>query len=158
LAPPSSPASGTAIALTAIATTAEVENSAAAGAVTLTNAKKTICLGHLLNSTAHTNTIPLTSDDRQMIAPAAQMISSSTIPASVQISTFSNERRQHIPRPNRALIYLGACVIAGLRLARERQVNMRVVPTRTAVEESVDMAHEIFNSVFRKVPQKIERQ
>jgi hypothetical protein len=53
---------------------------------------------------------------------------------------------------NRSLVYLGACIIAGLRLARERQVNTRVVPTRAAIEESVDLAHEVFNQVFRKVP------
>ena len=39
-----------------------------------------------------------------------------------------------LPRPNRALIYLGACVIAGLRLAREKQVNVRVRPTGEAIE------------------------
>lgn len=27
------------------------------------------------------------------------------------------------------MVYLGACLIAGIRLARERQVNVRVVPT-----------------------------
>jgi hypothetical protein len=43
-----------------------------------------------------------------------------------------------------------------LRLARERQVNVRVVPIGTAIEESVDLAHEIFNRVFRKVPERIE--
>jgi hypothetical protein len=58
----------------------------------------------------------------------------------------------HIPRPNRSLIYVGACMIAGIRLAREKQVNVRVVPTIHAIEESVDLAHEIFNRVFRKVP------
>jgi hypothetical protein len=63
----------------------------------------------------------------------------------------------HIPRPNRSLIYFGACIIAGLRLARERQVNTRVIPTRQAIEESVDLSHEIFNQVFRKVPEKLER-
>jgi hypothetical protein len=61
----------------------------------------------------------------------------------------------NIPQPNRSLIYFGACIIAGLRLARERQVNVRVVPTSKAIEESVDLAHEIFNSVFRKLPEKI---
>ena len=61
----------------------------------------------------------------------------------------------NIPRPNRSLIYFGACIIAGLRLARERQVNVRVIPTSRAIEESVDLAHEIFNSVFRKVPEKL---
>ena len=60
-----------------------------------------------------------------------------------------------MPRINRTLVYLGACIIAGLRLARERQVNVRVVPTRTAIEESVDLAHEVFNQVFRKVPDRL---
>ena len=35
----------------------------------------------------------------------------------------------HMPRINRGIVYLGACLIAGIRLARERQVNVRVVPT-----------------------------
>jgi hypothetical protein len=51
------------------------------------------------------------------------------------------------------MVYLGACLIAGIRLARERQVNVRVVPTGKAIEESVDLAHEIFNQVFRKIPE-----
>lgn len=63
-----------------------------------------------------------------------------------------------LPRVNRSLVYLGACIIAGLRLARERQVNVRVVPTRTAIEESVDLAHEVFNTVFRKVPKRVEEK
>lgn len=45
--------------------------------------------------------------------------------------------------------------IAGFRLARRSQVNVGVVPTRTAVEESVDLAHEIYSMVFRKVPEKL---
>jgi len=32
----------------------------------------------------------------------------------------------HLPRINRGMIYLGACLIGGIRLARERQVNVRV--------------------------------
>jgi hypothetical protein len=60
-----------------------------------------------------------------------------------------------IPRLNRSLVYLGACIIAGLRLAREKQVNVRVVPTGHAIDESVDLAHEIFNRVFRKVPERV---
>jgi hypothetical protein len=60
-----------------------------------------------------------------------------------------------VPRPNRTLIYLGACVIAGLRLAREKQVNVRVRPTGEAIEESVDLAHEIFNRVFRKTYRRL---
>ena len=64
----------------------------------------------------------------------------------------------NLPRINRAMVYLGACLIAGIRLARERQVNVRVVPTARAIEESVDLAHEIFNSVFRKVPEKVNER
>src|ERR1017187_3732358 len=44
-----------------------------------------------------------------------------------------------------------------IRLARERQVNVRVVPTGKAIEESVDLASEIFNRVFRKVPERADR-
>lgn len=62
----------------------------------------------------------------------------------------------HLPRINRGMVYLGACLIAGIRLARERQVNVRVVPTRQAIDESVELAHEIFNKVFRKVPEKVK--
>jgi hypothetical protein len=61
-----------------------------------------------------------------------------------------------MPRLNRSLVYLGACIIAGLRLAREKQVNVRVIPTGAAIDESVDLAHEIFNRVFRKVPTTLE--
>ena len=39
----------------------------------------------------------------------------------------------NLPRSNRSLIYFGACIIAGLRLARERQVNVCVVPTINAM-------------------------
>lgn len=49
-------------------------------------------------------------------------------------------------------------MIAGIRLAREKQVNVRVVPTRVAIEESVDVAHEIFNRVFRHVPPAMEKK
>jgi hypothetical protein len=38
----------------------------------------------------------------------------------------------YMSRINRGVVYLGACLIAGIRLARERQVNVRVVPTGTA--------------------------
>ena len=60
-----------------------------------------------------------------------------------------------MPRLNRTLVYLGACIIAGLRLAREKQVNVRVIPTGNAIDESVDLSHEIFNRVFRKVPDRL---
>lgn len=62
----------------------------------------------------------------------------------------------HMPRINRGMVYLGACLIAGIRLARERQVNVRVVPTSHAIEESVELAHEIYNRVFRRVPEMVE--
>jgi hypothetical protein len=63
----------------------------------------------------------------------------------------------HLPRINRGMIYLGACLIAGIRLAREKQVNVRVILTNNAVDESVELAHEIFNRVFRKVPARINQ-
>jgi hypothetical protein len=58
------------------------------------------------------------------------------------------------PRLNRSLVYLGVCIIAGLRLAREKQVNVRVIPS-TAVDESIDLANEIFDRVFRRAYQKL---
>ena len=62
----------------------------------------------------------------------------------------------NMPRINRGMVYLGACLIAGIRLARERQVNIRVVPTAQAIQESVDLAFEVFNRVFRNVPAKVD--
>jgi hypothetical protein len=41
-----------------------------------------------------------------------------------------------LPRPNRNLIYFGACIIAGLGLARQNQVNVRAIPISVAVGES----------------------
>ncbi len=38
------------------------------------------------------------------------------------------------------MIYIGACMIAGVRLAREKQVSVHVTPTHTATTESVDLA------------------
>ena len=55
-----------------------------------------------------------------------------------------------MPRINRGMVYLGACLIAGILLAREKQVNVRVIPTSQAINESVDLAHEIFNRVFQE--------
>jgi hypothetical protein len=62
----------------------------------------------------------------------------------------------HVPRPNRNLIYFGACIIAGLRLARQNQVNVRVVPISIAVAESVELAHDIYSRVFRMMPKAME--
>jgi hypothetical protein len=53
------------------------------------------------------------------------------------------------------MIYLGACLIAGIRLARETSINHRQIPTSNAINESVDLAHEIYNRVFRKVPERL---
>jgi hypothetical protein len=61
------------------------------------------------------------------------------------------------PRANRSLVYFGACIIAGLRLARQSQVSVSVVPTIHAIEESIELSHEIFYRVFRKVPRRMER-
>jgi hypothetical protein len=36
-----------------------------------------------------------------------------------------------------------------------RTNNNRVVPTRTAAEGSAGLAHEFFNQVFRKVPNRL---
>ena len=56
------------------------------------------------------------------------------------------------------MVYLGACLIAGIRLARERQVNVRVVPTGKAIEESVDLAQKSITACFgecRKNPRPL---
>jgi hypothetical protein len=60
-----------------------------------------------------------------------------------------------MPRINRGMVYLGACLIAGIRLAREKQVNVRVVPTIHAIDESVDLAYDIFIRVFSRSAEKI---
>jgi hypothetical protein len=51
---------------------------------------------------------------------------------------------------------VGACMIAGIRLARQNQVYVRVLTTIDAINESVELAHEIFNRIFRKVPEKMQ--
>ncbi|MDR3727135.1 MAG: hypothetical protein P4K86_08855 [Terracidiphilus sp.] len=53
--------------------------------------------------------------------------------------------------------WLGACLLAGIRLARERQVNVRVVPTDKAIEESVDLAYEVINRGFQEVPDNLKK-
>jgi hypothetical protein len=61
-----------------------------------------------------------------------------------------------VPRPNQNLIYFGACIVAGLRLARQNQVNVRVVPISIAVAESVELAHDIYTRIFRIMPKAME--
>ena len=64
---------------------------------------------------------------------------------------------RNMPRINRGMVYLGACLIAGIRLAREKQVNVRVVPTSHAIDESVDLAYDIFIRVFSRAARKVEK-
>jgi hypothetical protein len=61
----------------------------------------------------------------------------------------------NMPRINRGMVYLDACLIAGIRLTREKQVNVRVIPTSHAIDESVELAHEIYCRVFRKVLERV---
>jgi hypothetical protein len=49
------------------------------------------------------------------------------------------------------------CVPYCLRLARERQINVRVVPITDAVAESVELAHDIYSRVFRIMPKAMEK-
>jgi hypothetical protein len=63
----------------------------------------------------------------------------------------------HLPRMNE--VWCTWCLsYRWYPLAREKQVNIRVVSTRTAVEEPVNLAHEIFNRVFRRVPEQLNEQ
>jgi hypothetical protein len=43
-----------------------------------------------------------------------------------------------------------------IRPARERQVDVRVLPTIHATEESIALAREIFREVYKKVPEKVK--
>ena len=61
----------------------------------------------------------------------------------------------HIPRAN--LIYFEACIIAGLGLAKQNQVNVSVTSIRDAMVESVELAHDIYSRVFRKMPTAMEK-
>jgi hypothetical protein len=63
---------------------------------------------------------------------------------------FTFDPDSHLPRPNRNLIYLGACIIAGLRLARQNKANVRVIAIGVAVGESIELAHLIYSRVFRR--------
>jgi hypothetical protein len=63
----------------------------------------------------------------------------------------------HLPRPNKSLIYFGSCIIAGLRLAKFTQVHPGTIPVRNAIDESVELAKEIFCHVYSRVPEKVEK-
>ena len=60
----------------------------------------------------------------------------------------------HLPRINLGMMYLDACLIAGIAW-RDKQMNVRVVPTSAARDESVALANEIYTRVFRQVPRTI---
>lgn len=64
---------------------------------------------------------------------------------------------RNMPRINRGMVYLGACLIAGIRLAREKQVNVRVISTIQAIDESVELAHDIFIRVFTRSARQVEK-
>jgi hypothetical protein len=57
----------------------------------------------------------------------------------------------HLPRINRGMVCLGACLVAGIQLARERQFNVRVVPTTTAIEESADIGNPVSGCILPKI-------
>ena len=61
----------------------------------------------------------------------------------------------NMPRINRSMVYLGACMIAGIRLAREKQVNTRVIPISNAIDESVELAEDIYIRVFTRTAKKM---
>jgi len=65
-------------------------------------------------------------------------------------------RASHREQPR--LIYLGACLIVGIRLAREKQVNVRVIPIRDAIHESIEQAREVFREVWKDVPESKNEQ
>jgi hypothetical protein len=46
-------------------------------------------------------------------------------------------------------------LIAGNTATRETHVNLRVLLTSTAINESANLAHEIYNRVFRNVPERL---
>lgn len=58
----------------------------------------------------------------------------------------------NLSRLNRNMVYLDTCLIVGIRLACEKKVNVRVIPTIHAIEESVDLAHKVYTRVFKRVP------
>ena len=60
-----------------------------------------------------------------------------------------------MPRLNKGLVYLGACVIAGLRLARMQQVNVRTIPVSAAIDESISVAFEMFYAVFKRAAREV---
>lgn len=55
-------------------------------------------------------------------------------------------------QPEAHLIYFGACLIAGIRLATHRQGNRAI---STTVNESISTAHQIFQGVFQT---RVERE
>ena len=54
-----------------------------------------------------------------------------------------------MPRLNRSLVYLGACIIAGLRLAREKQVPAQRTPrVDPSVRRGVDRRRDLLTAAL----------
>ena len=72
----------------------------------------------------------------------------------VKMRNLSNSalRGACVTKQTRAMRYR----IAAIRLAREKQVNVRVIPS-TAIAESVELAHEFSNRVLRRVGREFPR-
>jgi hypothetical protein len=60
-------------------------------------------------------------------------------------------------KPSGKLVYLGACLIVGIRLARERQVA-RTVRVENAIAESIWLASEVLDTMRRKHREFFERE
>ena len=61
----------------------------------------------------------------------------------------------HIPRITKEWPTPEPASLRAYDLVRETHVNHPVTPTSNAINESVDLAHEIYNRVFRKVPERL---
>lgn len=61
--------------------------------------------------------------------------------------------------PDHLLADLSLCSIriAGMGPARERQVNVRVIPTSAALYESIDLPQGLFNRTLPTTPERIKK-
>jgi hypothetical protein len=81
---------------------------------------------------------PCSSSACQSQATLAALLSHTYSPF-IRYSVSMFDPNAHMPRINRGMVYLGACLIAGIWLAREAHVNHRM--------------REIYIWVFHKVPE-----
>lgn len=54
----------------------------------------------------------------------------------------------HMQRINCGMVYLCACLVAGIRLTREWQMNVRMVPTGKAIENRLTSATRFSTGCF----------